>query len=293
MTPDLRRRLERILGSAIAQSRPLSGGNIAECLRIVTQDGRAFAVKSMAPLAQPTDLPQATLKDEAFMLDRLRASGKVPVPAVHHVDRDLMVLEFIPCDDGVAASTEQECLADIVADLHSVTVPRYGFDRPTPVGPLQRPNDWSDTWVPFLRDRRLMFLGRLAHDAGRLPDGCLARLERLCARLEDWIPERGAASLIHGDLWIGNILFKDRKVAALIDPACYFADPEIELAFLTLFGGVGEAFFDRYREHRPVDPLFFQERRTLYHLEPLLAHAWFFGGGYGMRADEILIRYLE
>lgn len=292
MTPALRRRLERILGTTIAQSRPLSGGNIADCTRIVTQNGRAFAIKTMAPRPQPTDLPQATLKDEAFMLDRLRAAGKVPVPAVHHADRDLLIMDYIPCDDGVATSTQQEDLADIVADLHSVTVSRYGFDRPTPIGPLQRPNDWSDRWIPFLRDRRLMFLGRLAHQAGRLPEGCLGRLETLCNRLDRWIPEHGAASLIHGDLWIGNILFKDRRVAALIDPACYFADPEIELAFLTLFGGVGDAFFSRYRERRPIDPLFFEERRALYHLEPLLAHAWFFGGGYGMRTDEILIRYL-
>lgn len=292
MTPDLRRRLERILDSAIVQSRPLTGGNIADCTRIVTKDSRVFAIKTMTARPQPTGLPEATLKDEAFMLERLRASGKVPVPAVHHVECDLLILDFIPCDDGVAAATEQESLADIVADLHSVTVRRYGFDRPTPIGPLQRPNDWSDDWISFLRDRRLMFLGRLAHGAGRLPPGCLSRLESLCGRLADWIPERGAASLIHGDLWVGNILFKDCKVAALIDPACYFADPEIELAFLTLFGGVGEAFFSRYRERRPIDPLFFEERRALYHLEPLLAHAWFFGGGYGMRADDILVRYL-
>lgn len=185
----------------------------------------------------------------------------------------------------------QEALADAIAALHDHGAPRFGFDRPTPVGPVQRPNSWTEDWVAFLRDQRLMFFGHLAQQAGRLPEGCFSALERLCATLERWIPAHGTPSLIHGDLWIGNILFRHQRLAALIDPATYYADPEIELAFLPLFSGVGQTFFDRYREHRPIDPLFFSERQRLYQLEPLLAHAMFFGGGYGTRVQEIVRHY--
>lgn len=293
MTPVLRKRIERALGTGIAQSFPLSGGNIAEAYRVVLADSRTCAVKVMAPRDQPTGLPKATLKDEAFMLGRLAETGTVPVPTVVHVERDLLILDYIRHDDSAPAATAQGALADVVAALHGIRAPRFGFDRPTPIGPLQRPNDWSSDWISFLRDHRLLFLGRLAAGSGRLPPGCFGRLEALCAHLDRWLPADRVPSLIHGDLWIGNILFKDRRIAALIDPACYYADPEIELAFLTLFGGVGEAFFDRYRDHRALDPLFFEERRTLYQLEPLLAHAWFFGGGYGARVDEILHRYVR
>lgn len=294
MTPGFRQRVERALKRGIVQSSPLTGGNIAETVRVVADDRTAYAVKFMAPKRdQPDGLPVVTLKDEAFMLERLRSTGLVPVPEVVYVDREILILEFIPCDRGAASgSGAQAALADIVARLHGETVARFGFDRPTPIGPLQRPNGWSADWPTFLRDSRLLYFGRLAEASGRLPTGCFGRLERLCADIDRWIPRTGTASLIHGDMWIGNILFRGGEVAALIDPATYYADPEIELAFLTLFGGVGDRFFDRYAEHRKIDPLFFEERRPVYHLEPLLAHAWFFGGGYGTRVDEILTRYV-
>jgi fructosamine-3-kinase len=52
--------------------------------------------------------------------------------------------------------------------------------------------------------------------------------------------------LLHGDLWTGNLLVKDGKLAALIDPACYHGDPEVDLAMLCLFGSPDEAFWQAY-----------------------------------------------
>ena len=120
---------------------------------------------------------------------------------------------------------------------------------------------------------------------GRLAPASFGRLEKLCARLGDWIEEPAQPSLIHGDLWDGNILVADGRIAAVLDPAIYYADREIELAFTTLFGTFGEAFFARYGELRPIAPGFFEARRELYNLYPLLVHATLFGGGYGQSVD--------
>jgi len=293
--PLVRQLIERQLGASVCHAQALGGGCIADATRVELADGRSVVLKAMEPRPQPGDLRPSTLMDEAFMLNRLRQSKTVPVPDVLYADRQFLILDFIDNDGTGFQASAQESLADHIAAMHAVTVPRFGFESPTPVGPLQRPNDWSEDWVSFLVDNRLLFLGRLADGAGKLPPGCFGRLEVLCAKLDRWIPRTGSgacASLIHGDLWSGNVLYRSGALAGLIDPAVYFADPEIELAFMTLFGGIGDAFFDRYAEHRPIDPLFFEERRALYHLEPLLAHAWFFGGGYGSRADEILKRFV-
>lgn len=105
-------------------------------------------------------------------------------------------------------------------------------------------------------------------------------IERLAARLPDLIGEPAPPALVHGDLWGGNLLVRDGRVAAFIDPALHHADPEVELAFTTLFGTFGEPFFRRYGEIRPIRPGFFELRRDLYNLYPLLVHVRLFGGSY-------------
>ena len=113
-------------------------------------------------------------------------------------------------------------------------------------------------------------MARLAMEAGRLPASDMTRIETLAGRLDRWIDQPAAPSLIHGDMWTGNLLARGGRVAGFVDPAIYYADPEIELAFSTLFGTFGEPFFARYGEHRPIRPGFFEARRDLYNLYPLL-----------------------
>ena len=42
----------------------------------------------------------------------------------------------------------------------------------------------------------------------------------------------------------------------------------------------GAAFFERYEEIRVINERFYEMRRDLYSLYPLLVHVYFFGGGY-------------
>ena len=87
------------------------------------------------------------------------------------------------------------------------------------------------------------------------------------------------------------MLFRSGKIAGLVDPAIYYGDREIELAFGTLFGDLTPAFFDRYGEIFPIQPGFFEERRDLYNLYPLLVHVRLFGGSYVGSVDRILTRF--
>jgi fructosamine-3-kinase len=113
----------------------------------------------------------------------------------------------------------------------------------------------------------------------------------LCGKLHLWIAPDQAPALIHGDLWGGNILARQARIVGLIDPALYFADPEIELAFMTLFGSVGKNFFARYAERGSLRAGFFEERRDLYNLYPLLVHVRLFGGAYVQQVENVLTRY--
>lgn len=213
------------------------------------------------------------------MLRYLADRTDLPVPQVVHAEPDLLVMTYIDAGDPITPSAEIHA-AELLAALHGVTAPKFGLERDTLIGPLPQPNAPSDDWIGFFRDRRLLPMARLALDAGRLQSDVMTRLETLAARLEECLIPPDRPSLIHGDMWGGNILVKAGRIAGFVDPAIYYADPEIELAFPTLFNTFGEHFFRRYAEMHPIRDGFFAIRRHIYNLYPLLVHVRLFGGGY-------------
>lgn len=282
----MRRDLETIAtatGSPVRRVSRLGGGTAAEILLAELEDGRRVVAKRGSGLAV-----------EGFMLDHLARRSPLPVPRLHHAGDRLLVMDCVegsgPPRDAAGRRRAEEHAAELVAGLHGVAARRYGFGRDTTIGPLAQPNGEAEDWIAFFRDRRLMHMARLAFDEGRIDANLLTGLERVAGRLGELIGEPAAPSLVHGDLWGGNILFRGDRVAGFIDPAIYHADPEIELAFATLFGTFGEAFFRRYGEIRSLRPGFFELRRDLYNLYPLLVHARLFGAPYAGQAAGIVRR---
>ena len=47
---------------------------------------------------------------------------------------------------------------------------------------------------------------------------------------------------------------------------------EVELAYIEMLSTFGAAFFERYNALRPIDPGYFEARRDIYQLYPLLVH---------------------
>lgn len=283
MTPDQRRRIETATGATIAAAMPMQGGDIAAVHRIDLTDGTCVVAKSAAHAAG--------FEIEGYMLRYLREASTLPLPEVLLAEADLLLMTYIESGDALDAKAEAHA-ADLLAALHAIEGPAFGHERDTLIGPLPQPNPWTESWRKFFRDQRLLAMGRTAHDTGRLPADTLGALETLCGRLDRIIPADSRPSLIHGDMWGGNILCRQGRIAGFIDPAIYHADAEIELAFSTLFGTFGDAFFRRYAEHRPIAPEFFSERRDLYNLYPLLVHTALFGGNYARSAAQTIQRFL-
>jgi fructosamine-3-kinase len=76
----------------------------------------------------------------------------------------------------------------------------------------------------------------------------------------------------------------------LVYPASYFADREMEMGIMTLFGGFPERFWAGYNEIYPLDPDW-KTKNLLYQQYHLLIHYLIFGGGYGSAVLEIARRY--
>lgn len=268
--------------SAVAVS-ALTGGCIADVQRIDLDDGSSIVAKSA---------PEGGLETEGAMLRYLRRQSALPVPEVLSCTDTLLLMAFVETR-GSLDERAQTHAADLLAALHAVTAPRFGFARDTVIGPLALPNPWTDSWCDFFRDRRLMHFGNMARERGGLRAETFSRLEAFCEDLDRHLPHRPVASLLHGDMWDGNILVRDGRVAAFIDPAVFYGDAELELGFATVFHTLGDAFFARYHERRPIDPEFFATRREIYTLYPLLVHAALFGTAYGEVVDRILRRFVR
>lgn len=277
---NLKSRLENALGIRVIRSVPLSGGCVGDVQAYDLADDQRVVVKSGS---QQLDL-------EGWMLRYLRTQSALPVPDILVCEPDLLVMSYIETTGQITSSVEAEA-ADHLARLHNIAGPAYGLERDTLIGGLHQPNSPTENWIDFFAEQRLLFMGQNAMDAGRLSSALVHRIETLCGRLDQWLTEPEAPRLIHGDMWTGNVLCHEGRIAGFVDPAIYYADPEIELAFATLFGTFGDAFFERYREHRSIADGFFEERRDLYNLYPLLVHVRLFGGSYVTSVERTLSKF--
>jgi fructosamine-3-kinase len=275
--------VEVFLGERLKSVRPMGGGCIGEVYKVELEDG--------TPLVAKVDREgESHLEREAYMLRYLREKSELPVPEVYQGSETLILMEFVEGSSRFSEKAERHA-AELLAALHGITVDAYGHERDTLIGSLDQPNPPADDWVEFFREQRLLYLARVAHEAGRLTARDLSRVERLAERLEDLIGEPNPPALIHGDVWSANVLAKGDRITAFLDPALYYADPEIELAFISLFNSFGNAFLERYAEIRSIDRRFFETRRDVYNLYPLLVHVYFFGGGYLDSVRRMLSRF--
>ncbi|MFP5344475.1 MAG: fructosamine kinase family protein [Gammaproteobacteria bacterium] len=281
----MRRDLSNAIATALDRSaravQPLHGGCVGEVYRITLDDDTRIVAK--------VD-DQGRLCCEGDMLRYLAAHSTLPVPAVLHSSPQLLLMEFVEGESHFNRAAERHA-AELLAALHGIHAPAFGFETSTLIGGLHQPNPWNTSWLEFFREQRLLHMGGEALRGGRMPQRLYARLEKFAGRLDKWLSEPERPSLIHGDVWTTNVLAHNGRITGFIDPAVYYAHPEIELAFTTLFGTFGSAFFERYRELRPLKPGFFEERRDIYNLYPLLVHVRLFGGGYAASVDQTLNRF--
>lgn len=259
------------LGAAVRSASGVGGGCVSPAWRADLADGRRVFVKT-APAGAGGDL----LDQEAAALRALAAAGAVRVPAVLAMGGAWLALEWL--EPGPATDAAWSDLGRGVAALHRSTADRWGWPADNYIGPLPQSNAWSANWPEFWAERRL----RPQVERARDQLGVAARdgFERLLGELDGRLAAAAedGPSLLHGDLWSGNV-HMTAGGAALIDPSSSYGHREVDLAMADLFGGFAPPFWRAYESAWPLLPGA-AARRPIYQLYYLLVHVNLFGAGY-------------
>ncbi|WP_106478244.1 fructosamine kinase family protein [Phytohalomonas tamaricis] len=248
--------------TAYGKAIPLSGGDIGQVWRVDSDQGQVVVKHADTCMIQA----------EADGLRALRGAGTgLIIPEIIGVLDDVLVTEYL--ESGRPNPTQ---LGEGLRQLHGVKGEQHGWSQNNAAGTTRQNNTLSDDGRIFQREQRLLPLGRACLEQGKLDEQDMRNLEHVANTLEEWLPDV-PASLLHGDLWSGNVLYSDRG-PALIDPAVYRHYPDVDIAMLELFGTPGAAFYEAYwNGQRPED---WTRRRALFQLYPLLNHLLLFGTTY-------------
>lgn len=259
-------RLLKAAGINAPPPEPMGGGDVARLWR-----AGPYVIKTH-PAPPPGMFPA-----EAEGLQALREAG-ILTPDVLWAGEAGLVLTYLP-----PGKADWPGLAKMLARLHKTRRERYGWSKPVYLGTFPLSQGEHGAWDEFFVNFRLApLLEATWNQLG--PTG--KDVERLLAR---YTPPAEGPTLIHGDLWHGNLLMSQQG-PALIDPSVWVGERGVDLAMMRLFGGFPPTFWDHYEAIYPV-PDEVRDALPYYQLYFLLVHVHFFGPAYLSGIQRVLRIY--
>mmetsp|Transcript_11074 Transcript_11074/g.35280 ORF Transcript_11074/g.35280 Transcript_11074/m.35280 type:complete len:374 (-) Transcript_11074:1762-2883(-) len=291
---DAERWITSNLGS-ITSKRSMGGGSGWASLTRYAVEGHEKELVVKASGSRPLE---SMFLGEALGLRALGASGSMAVPEVFAFEDgsnggSFLIMEYM----DMGGRVDQEEFGRLMAQMHlaeplakEAREGRFGFNVDNTIGATPQPNAWTAgsgtaAWVEFFRDKRIGFQVRKAADV-RLRKQWEATLDATDGLLDLFEGLDVKPSVLHGDLWSGNIA-SAKGVPCIFDPAVYYGHHEAEWG-MSWCASLGPAFWQGYRSLVPKDEGF-ERRFALYEAYHQLNHYNLFGGGYynAARAHDI------
>ena len=274
--------IKQELNSNIKELSQLGGGSINSVFLVELEKSK-IVLKINDSLRFP-----GMFENEKKGLLKLNASGVQTPQVIFERSKDnlaFLALEYIP--NGNFGNWE--LFGEKLAALHTNKNEFFGLDYDNYIGSLRQVNKKENNWKGFYSNQRLLHLTKFAFDKELLSKTDSKKMEELCNKLDTYLPF-AKPSLIHGDLWSGNLIFDGQGKPVFIDPAIYYGHPEMDWSMLSLFGSYPETAIKSYCNIIPLENNYF-EREKIYQLYPLLVHLILFGRSYYRDIYEILNFY--
>ncbi len=270
----------------IADSRDMSEFACHPCAILSDGSYSVFAKFSQAGNGfQQFEIELAGLR---LLAERAGVLTPAPIGIIPVTGGTILVLGTIPAVDRAPRHWRQ--IGQTLALIHTVKGDRIGLETDGYFGPLEQDNTPTSDWPTFYAERRLGPGLKLAIDSGNMPLALIRQIEKLISRLPDLCGPEMAPSLLHGDAQQNNFISTEMG-AVVIDPAVYYGNPEMDLAFIDYFQAVPDDVFDGYQDVLPVDPGFW-ERRDLWRVWGYLAAVTVEGASYLGWLSEAVQKYL-
>ncbi len=290
--------LTSIFGQDVSITRTdrLSGGDINKAYGLTLADGSHVFMKANAKKNA------SFFTAEAEGLYAIASTKTIATPKIlctgtddgEQVGYSFLLLEFI---EGAAKRRDYwETFAHELSELHKASTEpllsggRFGFASDNFIGARGQKNTPHDNWIDFFRDERLLPQFMAAEKYFDQKDQ--EKIQKLVDHLDDFLLKDEKPSLIHGDLWSGNVITGADGKAWLIDPAAYVGSAEADIAMTELFGGFPEVFYETYKDEAKMQAGY-EDRRDLYNLYQLLNHLNMFGAGYLEAVKSIVSEYID
>ena len=188
---------------------------------------------------------------------------------------ELLLMEWIDMD-----KSDQHKLGKGLGEMHiesnKFNPKKFGYPMEGYIGTTKQIKGWEKSWIKCFINLRI--------------EPQLALLEKefletdiknkIKLKIESELSNHDPLnSLIHGDLWLGNIGVNQTNKGVIFDPSCWWADCEVDIAMTRLFGNFKSEFYENYHKIVPLKKGF-EKRIIIYNFYHILNHANMFGGSY-------------
>ena len=201
---------------------------------------------------------------------------------------ELLLMEWIDM-----INSDQQKLGKGLGEMHiesnKFNPESFGYPSQGYIGTINQMKGWEKNWIKCFINLRIE--PQLAILEKNFLESNIKKKIKLKIESELYNHEPFIA-LVHGDLWSGNVGVNLTNKGVIFDPACWWADCEVDLAMTRLFGNFRREFYENY--YKIIPPKKGYEKRVMiYNFYHILNHANMFGGSYFHQVQQYIKNILS